>query len=67
MHRVDIGSEEDIANLFKEIEKEHGTHVDILISNAGRGKRIVDILYVFSLYLFLSSSSNRTINMRRKN
>jgi 3-oxoacyl-[acyl-carrier protein] reductase len=46
IHKVDIGSTTDIERMFVEIESEHKTHVDILISNAGHGKRIVDILYV---------------------
>lgn len=39
-----MGSAEQISNLFEEIKRDHDGHaVDILISNAGYGKRIVDI------------------------
>ena len=45
IHKLDLGSTEDIENLFKEIETAHSqTGPDILISNAGYGKRILDIL-----------------------
>lgn len=43
-HQVDIGSREDIERLFKEIESAHGQTPDILVSNAGHGVRIPDIL-----------------------
>jgi len=43
VHKVDLASVEEIENLFAEIKEQHQTHVDILISNAGYGKRIVDI------------------------
>lgn len=47
IHQVDLASKEEIAGLFEEIKKEHkGENVDILISNAGYGKRIVDISWV---------------------
>ena len=42
-HKVDIGMPDEIANMFKEIQEKHQTHVDILVSNAGHGKRIVDV------------------------
>lgn len=39
-----MGSPEQIARLFGEIAREHGARaVDILVSNAGHGKRIVDV------------------------
>lgn len=39
-----MGSPEQISNLFEEIKRDHGGHaVDILVSNAGYGKRIVDV------------------------
>jgi 3-oxoacyl-[acyl-carrier protein] reductase len=47
-HGVDMASEADIERLYKEIESEHGHHPDIMIANAGYGKRIpqiVDISY----------------------
>jgi 3-oxoacyl-[acyl-carrier protein] reductase len=43
VHKVDLASVEEIENLFAEIKQQHPTHVDILVSNAGYGKRIVDI------------------------
>jgi len=43
VHKVDFASTEEIENLFTEIKEQHQTHVDILVSNAGYGKRIVDI------------------------
>jgi 3-oxoacyl-[acyl-carrier protein] reductase len=43
VHKVDLASAEEIENLFAEIKEKHQTHVDILVSNAGYGKRIVDI------------------------
>lgn len=43
IHKVDVGVVEEMTNLFKEIHEQHQTHVDILVSNAGYGKRIVDI------------------------
>jgi 3-oxoacyl-[acyl-carrier protein] reductase len=47
IHQVDLASKEDIARLLEEVSKEHGGRaVDILISNAGYGKRIVDISWV---------------------
>lgn len=39
-----MGSVSDIERLFKEIEHEHGHGPDILIANAGHGKRIVNII-----------------------
>lgn len=39
-----MGSPEQISHLFEEIKRDHeGCNVDILVSNAGHGKRIVDI------------------------
>ncbi|CAD6457412.1 1c3199b8-a001-44c7-8605-d60208327d91 [Sclerotinia trifoliorum] len=44
IHQVDMGSPEQISGLFQEIIRDHdGRNVDILVSNAGYGKRIVDI------------------------
>ncbi|KAH8587662.1 putative short-chain dehydrogenases/reductase [Bisporella sp. PMI_857] len=42
-HKVDMASAEDIATLFIEIQNHHNAPVDILVSNAGHGKRIVDV------------------------
>jgi short-subunit dehydrogenase len=38
-----MASHDQISTLFAEIEKEHSSQVDILIPNAGYGKRIKDI------------------------
>ncbi len=49
IHKVDVGVVDDMARMFKEIEEQHGGKVvDILVSNAGYGKRIVDVWYAFS-------------------
>lgn len=46
-HRVDTGSSEDIERLFREIEEQHNQPgPDVLISNAGYGKRKPGILDV---------------------
>jgi 3-oxoacyl-[acyl-carrier protein] reductase len=39
-----MGSEDDLNRLFKEISEQYGHGPDILIANAGHGKRIVNIL-----------------------
>lgn len=38
-----MASAEDISTLFMEIQGHHNAAVDILVSNAGYGKRIVDV------------------------
>lgn len=43
-HKADMGSDEDMKRLFEEIDQIHGHGPDILISNAGYGKRIPDIV-----------------------
>ena len=44
-HKVDMGVDEDFHRLFEEIKKEHGQDgPDILVSNAGHGKRIPQIV-----------------------
>ncbi|CAG8957064.1 hypothetical protein HYFRA_00009265 [Hymenoscyphus fraxineus] len=43
IHKVDMGSVEDITRMFQEIQDQHKAPVDILVSNAGYGKRIVDV------------------------
>ncbi|PSK41775.1 3-oxoacyl [Elsinoe australis] len=43
-HKVDVASADDITRLFDEIKSQHGHHPDILISNAGYGKRISNIV-----------------------
>ncbi|GAB1207499.1 hypothetical protein APSETT445_006219 [Aspergillus pseudonomiae] len=42
-HKVDVGSADQIENLFQETDAQHGQRPDILISNAGYGKRITNI------------------------
>jgi 3-oxoacyl-[acyl-carrier protein] reductase len=43
-HKVDVGSADDLQRLFKSIRELHGQDgPDILVSNAGYGKRIPDI------------------------
>ncbi|KAK4152596.1 3-oxoacyl-reductase FabG [Chaetomidium leptoderma] len=43
-HKVDVGSADDLRGLFKSIQELHGKDgPDILVSNAGYGKRIPDI------------------------
>jgi 3-oxoacyl-[acyl-carrier protein] reductase len=46
IHKVDVGVVDDMMNMFQEIQEHHSTHVDILVSNAGYGKRIVDVWFV---------------------
>ncbi|KAI1388698.1 NAD(P)-binding protein [Hypoxylon trugodes] len=47
VHRVDTASAEEIENLFREIKEQHGQDgPDILVSNAGYGKRRNGILDV---------------------
>lgn len=43
-HQVDMASASEITELFAQIEKFHGHGPDILISNAGHGKRIPQIV-----------------------
>jgi len=43
-HKVDMASAEDMTRLFQEIATIHGHGPDILISNAGYGKRIPQIV-----------------------
>ena len=42
-HQVDMAFPEQIEALWAEIKAEHQTEVDILVSNAGHGKRIQDV------------------------
>ncbi|KAL4779742.1 hypothetical protein BJX76DRAFT_365028 [Aspergillus varians] len=42
-HQVDVGSPEQIDAMFQQIDAQHGQRPDILISNAGYGKRISDV------------------------
>lgn len=43
IHQVDVASAEQIEKMFAEIYKEHDQLPDILVSNAGYGKRIPQI------------------------
>ncbi|KAK4938312.1 hypothetical protein LTR10_021196 [Elasticomyces elasticus] len=43
IHQVDMASTEQMENLYKEIETQHGHGPDILVANAGYGKRIPQI------------------------
>ena len=45
IHQVDLASVERTIQLYDDIRKKHGRPVDILISNAGYGRRIPDIWY----------------------
>jgi 3-oxoacyl-[acyl-carrier protein] reductase len=42
-HQADLGVSEQVIGLVEEVREAHGRGVDILVSNAGRGKRITDI------------------------
>ena len=44
VHSVDMGSVEDMAKLFQDILQKHGHGPDILVSNAGHGVRIPNII-----------------------
>lgn len=43
-HACDVAREDDLKRLFDEILQMHGQHPDILIANAGYGKRVSNIL-----------------------
>ena len=43
IHQVDVGSADQIEAMFQQIDAEHGQRPDILVSNAGYGKRIPDV------------------------
>ncbi|EGP89396.1 unnamed protein product [Zymoseptoria tritici ST99CH_1A5] len=43
IHQADLASPEQTTKLCEDVQKEHGRAVDILISNAGYGKRIRDV------------------------
>ncbi|KXT07011.1 hypothetical protein AC578_7207 [Pseudocercospora eumusae] len=43
MHKADLSSPEETTQLCEEVQREHGRAVDILVSNAGYGKRIKDV------------------------
>jgi 3-oxoacyl-[acyl-carrier protein] reductase len=56
IHQTDLSSTDNCVKLCEEVTKTHGRQVDILVSNAGYGKRIPDILWVL-LILVLEISS----------
>lgn len=43
IHQVDVASADQIQDMFEQIQKEHGQPPDILISNAGYGKRVPQV------------------------
>lgn len=43
IHQVDVASAEQIESMFAQIDKEHGQRPDILVSNAGYGKRLPNV------------------------
>jgi 3-oxoacyl-[acyl-carrier protein] reductase len=45
-HQCDVSKEADMSRLFDEIKQQHGQHPDILVANAGYGKRVSNILEI---------------------
>ncbi|KAJ5767290.1 uncharacterized protein N7511_004906 [Penicillium nucicola] len=43
IHKVDVGSSSDIDRMFQDIDQQHGHRPDILVSNAGYGKRVPNV------------------------
>ncbi|PYH97308.1 NAD(P)-binding protein [Aspergillus ellipticus CBS 707.79] len=43
IHQVDVGSADQIEAMFVQIDQQHGQRPDILVSNAGYGKRIQNV------------------------
>ncbi|KAF2162786.1 hypothetical protein M409DRAFT_26641 [Zasmidium cellare ATCC 36951] len=43
IHKADLASPEETSQLCEDAQREHGRAVDVLISNAGYGKRIRDV------------------------
>ena len=43
-HQCDVAKDSDLTRLFEEIKEQHGQGADILIVNAGYGKRVSSIL-----------------------
>jgi 3-oxoacyl-[acyl-carrier protein] reductase len=43
-HQCDVSKEGDLQRLFDEIKESHGKHPDIVVANAGYGKRVSNIL-----------------------
>lgn len=54
VHKADLSNSDECIRLCEEVEKEHGRSVDILVSNAGHGKRIPDIWLVMLFSKILS-------------
>ena len=44
VHKADMASDDDLKKLYEDIKSEHGQGPDILVANAGYGKRTSDIL-----------------------
>lgn len=45
-HHCDVAKEGDLQRLFDELKESHGKHPDILVVNAGYGKRVSNILEI---------------------
>ena len=45
-HQCDVGQEADLQRLFDEVKQQHSQHPDILVVNAGYGKRRSNILEI---------------------
>ena len=60
IHQVDLASVERTIRLYDDIRKMHGRPVDILISNAGYGRRIPDIWYVSGCVRVMILKDHRT-------
>ncbi|KAK4542156.1 hypothetical protein LTR36_007003 [Oleoguttula mirabilis] len=43
-HQCDVAKDDDLTRLFDEVKQEHGQHPDMLVVNAGYGKRTSNIL-----------------------
>jgi len=43
-HQCDVAKEGDLQRLFDEVKESHGKHPDIVVANAGYGKRVSNIL-----------------------
>lgn len=43
VHQVDVASAEQIQGMFEQVDHEHGQRPDILLSNAGYGKRVPQV------------------------
>lgn len=46
IHQCDVAKDDDLKRLFDEVKSEHGQHPDILVVNAGYGKRTSNILEI---------------------